>query len=64
MLEEKENWTWKVEHNCVLNSAIKEGQDGKRIREEPMEIQEELCTDHVAGRTQWEQTPAVNVQDT
>lgn len=39
MLEEKEKRTWKVEHNSVLNSAVREGQRAKGIREEPMEIE-------------------------
>lgn len=63
ILEEKENRTWKVQHKCVLNSAIWEDQSAKGIREEPMEIREELCIDHVAGRTQSKQNPAVNVQE-
>lgn len=39
MLEEKEKSSWKVEHNSVLNSAVREGQHAKGIREEPMEIE-------------------------
>lgn len=39
MLEEKKKWTCKVEHNSVLNSAVREGQCAKGIREEPMKIE-------------------------